>query len=124
MGSAAIQASALVPVPFIQQLAGVKGCRLRSRAPLLGPIVVLASYHIGTCLINISVDKIHLWKAVLPFALLLTLSPPCQEVSCFVQLFHRLSLIFPPLGWPRAATLSVKERLVQAALVPAGKGFC
>lgn len=59
VGSAAIQASALVPVPFIQQLAGVKCCGLRFRAPLSGPIVVLDSNHIGMCLINISVDKIH-----------------------------------------------------------------
>ena len=99
------------PSPF--NLAAGRGqrLRLRFRALLWGPIVVLGSNHIGMCLMNVSQVQIPCRKHSCPL-----LSAPCIislliEKGCFVQLFQRaFSLILPPLGWwPRAAALCLSR---------------
>lgn len=78
----------------------------------------------GMCPTDISEARVTA-EASLPFALLPSVSSLCQENSCSVQLFVGSSRFSPLRAVGQGcSSLPVQDTLVQAALGPAGSGFC
>lgn len=113
--------------PFYQAAGGGQRPQAEVQSTALAPrgdLVDLGPNRTGMCPIDISEARVTA-EASLPFALLPSVSSLCQENSCSVQLFVGSSRFSPLRAVGQGcSSLPVQDTLVQAALGPAGSGFC